>query len=97
MAGLFIAASVWPFFPDSARWQALGRKILEREVSRQTFPSGLNREQAFSYHIFSLEFFLLAGLEAERLAVPFSPAYQEWVRRMLEVIPLLADADQRNI
>ena len=91
MAGLFIATIVWPVFPGSARWQSLARSILEREVSRQTFPSGLNREQAFSYHIFSLEFFLLAGLEAERLGSPFSSAYQDWVRRMLEVIPPLMD------
>ncbi len=91
MAGLFIATSLWSVFPESHRWQSLARKILEREVSRQTFPSGLNREQAFSYQIFSLEFFLLAGLEAERLAVPFSPTYKDWVRRMLEVIPALID------
>ena len=91
MAGLFMAASLWSVFPESERWQSLARKILEREVSRQTFPSGLNREQAFSYHIFSLEFFLLAGLEAERLGTPFSSTYRDWVRRMLEVIPPLVD------
>ncbi len=91
MAGLFIAASVWQVFPESLGWQSLGRKILEREVIRQTFESGLNREQAFAYHLFVLEFFLLAGLEAERLTVPFSPAYQEMVKRMLEVIPLVVD------
>ncbi|MDJ0636142.1 MAG: alginate lyase family protein [Xenococcaceae cyanobacterium MO_188.B29] len=91
MAGLFIAAVVWPVFPESARWQSLARSILEREVSRQTFPSGLNREQAFSYHIFSLEFFLLAGLEAERMGIPFSSTYRDWVRRMLEVIPSVMD------
>ncbi|AOY84351.2 MAG: hypothetical protein F6K63_03790 [Moorea sp. SIO1G6] len=91
MAGLFIATSVWPVFPESAQWQSLARKILEREVSQQTFPCGLNREQAFSYQIFALEFFLLAGLEAEWLKAPFSTNYQDWVRRMLEVIPLLVD------
>ena len=91
MAGLFIAASVWSVFPESERWQSLARKILESEIKRQTFPSGINREQAFSYQIFSLEFFLLAGLEAERLEVPFSDTYKDWVRQMLEVIPLLVD------
>ena len=91
MAGLFIAASLFPVFPESNKWQSLARKILEREVSRQTFPSGINREQAFDYQIFSLEFFLLAGIEAERLEVPFSNNYQDWVRRMLEVIPSLVD------
>lgn len=91
MAGLFIAATVWPFFPQSSQWQTLARKILEREVSLQTFNSGLNREQAFSYHIFSLEFFLLAALEAQTWETPFSANYQQWVQRMLEAIPLVLD------
>lgn len=91
MAGLFIAASLFPVFPESSSWRSLSRKILEREVSRQTFPSGINREQAFDYQIFSLEFFLLAGIEAERLGVPFSANYHDWTGRMLEVIPALVD------
>jgi len=91
MAGLFIATSLWSVFPESPRWHSLAKKSLEQEVSRQTFKSGLNREQAFSYQIFSLEFFLLAGIEAERFDVPFSSAYQDWVKRMLEVIPFLTD------
>ena len=91
MAGLFISTSLWSVFPESLSWQSLARKSLEQEVSRQTFKSGLNREQAFSYQIFSLEFFLLAGLEAEIFDVPFTNAYKDWVKRMLEVIPSLID------
>ncbi len=91
MAGLFLASSLLPVFPESSKWQSLARKILEEEVSRQTFPSGINREQAFSYQIFALEFFLLAGIEAQRINVPFSANYKDWVRRMLEVIPSLVD------
>lgn len=91
MAGLFITATLFPVFPESSGWQSLARKILEREVSKQTFECGINREQAFDYQIFSLEFFLLADIEATRLAVPFSPNYQDWVRRMLEVIPAVVD------
>lgn len=91
MAGLFITTYLWPVFPESTSWQSLSRKSLEQEVSRQTFESGLNREQAFSYQIFSLEFFLLAGLEAERLSDSFSPTYKDWVKRMLEIIPFVMD------
>lgn len=91
ITGLFMAATVWPYFSESARWQTLSRDILEREIVKQTFSSGLNREQAFSYHIFSLEFFLLAGLEGERASEPFSHSYMSTVRNMLEVIPALTD------
>jgi len=92
MAGLYIAASVWPVFAESARWRRMAKDILEREAVKQTFPGGLNREQAFSYHLFSLEFFLLCGLEGDRAGDPFSEGYIDGVRRMLEVIPLLTDA-----
>ena len=59
MAGLYVAACAWPWFEPSDRWRILASSILERELVRQTFPSGLNREQAFSYHIFTLEFFFV--------------------------------------
>ncbi|HMQ52347.1 MAG TPA: alginate lyase family protein [Anaerolineae bacterium] len=94
MAGLFIAAVAWPIFADSARWQALARRVLEQEIVKQTFPqSKLNWELAFGYHLFALEFFLLALVEAERAAEParFSQTYRAYVRGMLEVIPLLTD------
>lgn len=91
MAGLYIASAVWPYFAESPKWQATAREVLEQEVSVQTFSSGLNREQAFFYHRFSLELFLLAGLEAERAEAAFSPNYRVWVKRMLEVIPVLLD------
>ncbi|MEB3360067.1 MAG: alginate lyase family protein [Synechococcales bacterium] len=91
MAGLLIAALAWPVFATSRQWQTLASGILEREVARQTYPSGLNREQAFSYQIFALEFFVLAGLEAERWGCPLSASYQMWVKRMLDVLPALLD------
>ncbi|WP_019503539.1 alginate lyase family protein [Pleurocapsa sp. PCC 7319] len=91
MAGLFISSCHWSVFPSSKHWQSFSWKILEQEISKQTFSSGLNREQAFEYHIFTTEFFLLAGLEAARHQITVSDQYQDLMRRMLEVIPLLVD------
>ena len=91
MAGLFISSCHWSVFPSSKNWQSLAWNILEQEISRQTFTSGLNREQAFSYHIFTTEFFLLAGIEAQMHQVSVSSQYQNLVRKMLEVIPPLMD------
>ena len=92
MAGLFISSSHWSVFDDSKRWQSLAWVILETEIPKQTFASGLNREQAFSYHIFVTEFFLLAGIEAQGCDVEVSQPYRNNVRRMLEVVPPLMDA-----
>lgn len=91
LAGLFIASTVWPYYPESVRWQRESRTLLEREIGIQTFNSGLNREQAFSYHCFSLELFLLTALEAERAKAPVSKAYKKNLKRMIEVIPDLID------
>lgn len=91
MAGLYLASLVWPYYPQSAQWRTFAKQTLEQEAVKQTFPGGLNREQAFSYHLFSLEFFLLCAIEGERLSDDYSPEYKERVRRMLEVIPLVTD------
>jgi hypothetical protein len=91
MAGLFVSATAWPFFDHSERWRILSHGLLEREIVRQTFPSGINRELAFSYHIFALEFFLLALIEGERSRVRFSAEYRARLRAMIEIIPHLTD------
>lgn len=91
MAGLYTAALVWPVFAESRQWKKAAQAILEREIFLQTFQCGLNREQAFAYHIFALEFFLLSGLEADRYGQPFSAEYRQQVVQMLEVIPGLTD------
>lgn len=93
MAGLFISSCHWSVFSDSKRWQSRAWNILSAEISRQTFPCGLNREQTFSYHIFATEFFLLAGMEAQMCSdITVSGEYRDRVRSMLEVIPPLTDA-----
>jgi hypothetical protein len=91
LAGLFVASTAWPYFDESQTWQRIARRGLEREALRQTFPSGLNREQAFSYHLFVLELFIVAALEGERVGAPFSAAFKSAVRRMIEAVPLLTD------
>ena len=91
LAGLFVASTAWPYFDESQTWQRIARRGLEREVLRQTFPSGLNREQAFSYHLFVLELLIVAALEGERAGAPFSAAFKSAVRRMIEAVPLLMD------
>ena len=91
MAGLFAVAVAYPIFDESAKWEALSRKVLEAEAVKQTFGSGVNRELAFSYHIFALEFFLLAMFEAERTSKQFTSTYRSIMLNMFEVMPHLTD------
>ena len=88
MSGLFCAACAWPVFAESAGWRERARRALEHESRRQTFPSGVNRELAFGYQIFTVECFLLALLAQP---ADFSPQFYRQVQRMIEVIPRLTD------
>lgn len=81
MCGLYVSATVWPVFEQSRQWSRLARRSLHRELDRQYYPSGLNREQAYGYHLFSTELLVLAGLEGERYGSPFSAEYLGGLRR----------------
>ena len=48
-AGVYVAASTWPLWPQMREWGERCRAILEEECHRQNAPDGGNREQAFGY------------------------------------------------
>jgi hypothetical protein len=91
MAGLYIASTVWPWFDKSKYWKKISKNMLEKEIQKQTFESGINKELAFSYHIFVLEFYLLAVFEAKQAGESFSTSTENLLKKMLNVIPELRD------
>lgn len=91
MAGLFIGATALPVFPESARWARSALRILESEIERQTFTSGLNREQASAYHLFVLEFLLLVFAEMRAQAAAESPIVRSTLQGMLGAMNRLQD------
>lgn len=91
MAGLFVAASAWPYFRKSHEWQSLAARVLQDQIDKQFYPSGINRELAFSYHTFVTEFYLLVLYEARHCGYSFSREFQDKVRRMVEAVPRLSD------
>jgi hypothetical protein len=74
-AGVYVAASTWPMWPELTHWGERCRQVLEEECLRQNAPDGGNREQAFGYQTFVLDFLLLAGLAARARGEDFSPLY----------------------
>ena len=88
MAGLYISSAVWGVFAESEGWSRLARRVLHREIVRQYYPSGLNREQAFGYHVFSTQLLMLAALEGERAGVPFA---RDYLRRLHQAVSASAD------
>jgi hypothetical protein len=99
LAGLFVGASTWPCWKASPRWRALAAAELEQQAQRQYARDGVNREQAFAYHVFSAELLFIAGLAGQ----PFSPAYWDCLWRALRFlrsvrdvgghVPMVGDAD----
>ena len=83
-AGLFVTGTYFGQLPDAARWRAESGAILECQIREQTYEDGGGREQAFGYHRFVLQFFLVAGIVARRAGTDFSPAYWSRLERMLE-------------
>ena len=88
-------------------WFLRAQRALEREILLQVLPDGVSFEASLGYHGLALEMFLLARQIAEWKGRPFSNAYDERMRRMVEVsravrhadgrIPMFGDSDSGRI
>ena len=83
-AGVFVATSYFPHFPNAASWRREAMEILAEEIVEQTYPDGGNREQAFGYHLFVLQFTLVAGFVARRTEVDFPGAFWNRLEKMVD-------------
>jgi hypothetical protein len=63
---LYVAGVSLPELAGSARWKAIGRRILLAEIDRQIGADGGHAERSTHYHRYTLDFYLLALLVAER-------------------------------
>jgi Heparinase II/III-like protein/Heparinase II/III N-terminus len=90
LIGLFVGASCFDFWPECAGWRNRAQKLLEREIRLQVGEDGVNREQAMSYHIFTLELFLLAFAVGRNTGCPFSEGFAEQLRGMAAFLDTVA-------
>ena len=77
-AGQLVASCAFPWFAESERWRRRSALLLERELIRNTFPSGIGRELASDYQCFVAELGFIAAVEAEASGHPLSPV--TWTR-----------------
>lgn len=94
-AGQFTAACGFPLFDRSQSWRRRAGMLLERELVRQTFPSGLNRELASEYHGYVFELGLVAALEGDASGHGLAPVAWERLRDMADVIAAICDGRGR--
>ena len=90
-AGQLVACCAFPWFPESERWLRNSARLLERELLRNTFPSGVGRELASDYQRFVAELGLLAAVEAEVADRPLSTAVWQRLCAMIDSAAALVD------
>jgi Heparinase II/III-like protein/Heparinase II/III N-terminus len=90
-AGQLIASCAFPWFAESEAWRKKSARLLERELARNTFPSGINRELASDYHCFVAELGLLAAVESAAAGYPLSPAAWHRLGAMVDSAAALLD------
>lgn len=91
-AGQFAACCAFPFFSETGAWREQAAASLRREIGRQTFDSGLNRELATSYHMFVLELFVAAAVEGAAADYPLDEAVWTGICRMTDALAAMLDS-----
>jgi hypothetical protein len=94
-AGQLAAACAFAWFPQSPRWQADALRVLDEQLRRNTFDSGLNRELATEYHGLVLELGLAAALEAAAAGVPVPESTWLVLLRMTDALASIVDTELR--
>ena len=94
-AGQLVASCAFPWFPESGRWRRTSARLLERELIRNTFPSGIGRELASDYQCFVAELGLVAAIEADASRYPLGPAARTRLCAMVDSAAALLDEKLR--
>jgi hypothetical protein len=92
-AGQLVASCAFPWYAESGTWRRTAARLLERELLRNTFPSGIGRELASDYQCFVAELALVAAVEAQAAGCPVSDA--AWQRLVAMVDSGAAVLDER--
>jgi Heparinase II/III-like protein/Heparinase II/III N-terminus len=90
-AGQLVASCAFPWFTQSGRWRQQSARLLESELVRNTFPSGIGRELASDYQCFVAELGLLAAVEAETSDRPLSASTWQRLCAMVDSGAALLD------
>ena len=85
-----MGSSCFNFWPECDDWRNRAQKLLEREIRLQVGEDGVNREQAMSYHLFTMELFLLAFVIGRNTGSPFSEGYAQRLRGMAGFLDAVA-------
>lgn len=94
-AALYTFGVLFPQFKESARWRERSLKIFAREIERQIWPDGVNKEQATGYHRFVADFVLLVVRLAELNQFKAPGVLRKRLEAMLDYERALLPPDNR--
>lgn len=88
LTGLWVACQVFDLGEEGREWSAFSLKMLEDEVVRQVHSDGVDKEQAFYYHLWVLEYYFFVWLVGVRCGHEISA---ETSRRIVLMTRFLKD------
>ncbi len=107
LAGLHCAGLFFGKGEIALRWQEISWKILNQELPKQTFKDGVNFEASIAYHRLVTELFFLPACYREKLNLPVSETYRNYLIKMAEYTcaysrydnstPFWGDADDARV
>ncbi len=89
--GLFMAGVFFPHVKNSDRWFFVGKKILEKEITRQILPDGGSFEHTTTYLSFVFDFFLLFMVVCEKFNLDYTKEIKTKLEKSCEFIYTLMD------
>ncbi len=92
---LYVAGRALPELRHADRWERLGRDVLTREARAQVHPDGGHAEQSLHYHLYALDFYLLALVVARRTGDPSSNLFADVASRMARFCRAMTDETGR--
>jgi len=90
-AGQLVAACAFDWFPETPTWRTAALRLLDEQLHRNTFASGLNRELATEYHGLVLELGLAAAVEADAAGVVVPDTTWLVLMRMFDALAAIVD------
>ena len=94
-AGQLVAACGLPWFQESERWRVDAAALLEAELRRNTFATGINRELASEYHAFVAMLGLVAAVECDAARAPLDDGTWHVLCAMVDAAAAIVDEDLR--
>ena len=103
LSGLWVSCQVFDLGDKGREWSVFVHQELEREARKQVHTDGVDKEQAFYYHLWVLEYLLFVWMAGTRSGRDFSEAFLQRIQAMAHFLrdvspdrgepPQIGDAD----